>query len=347
MPLIDTLPPEQRRQLRQLRYRIANREYMRRTREARKLLCVGVDLLTEAGTCGRLVHAGYQRCVHCTRRRWWLLKHAFNDAEISISAMLEEHALRQRQARRRPRRRPRPRRTVRPRRSLPALVNRDGLADSPGAPAVSGSRSSTAGPRNRTRLRDEEPARAGAAAKAKAAVAVYARHCQAEPRRRGRKTGRLPHRSKPPATGVSWRGTGAQVHSSFCVFRNDRQPGIGNARFLPRGRQGCNAESARGPTSRCGLRSSCGAFDVRPPTSDIAARVRQVADRGRRPRTVATVQSALGPARCSSRRTSGPILVFEHQVHAGTEPRIRTSCTRWRTAGPPRLLLRVEPAVAA
>ena len=60
--------------------------------EVIELLCVGVDLPIEAGTCGRLVHAGYQRCIHCTRRRWWLLKHAFNDAEVSINAMLEEHA---------------------------------------------------------------------------------------------------------------------------------------------------------------------------------------------------------------------------------------------------------------
>ena len=92
MTLIDMLRPEQRQQLRRMRYRIANREYMRRIREQRKLLCVGVDLPIEAGTCGRLVHAGYQRCIHCTRRRWWLLKHAFNDAEVSISAMLDEHA---------------------------------------------------------------------------------------------------------------------------------------------------------------------------------------------------------------------------------------------------------------
>ena len=92
MTLIDMLRPEQRQQLRQLRYRIYNREYMRRIREQRKLLCVGVDLPIEAGTCGRLVHAGYQRCIHCTRRRWWLLKHAFNGAEVSINTMLEEHA---------------------------------------------------------------------------------------------------------------------------------------------------------------------------------------------------------------------------------------------------------------
>ena len=49
---------------------------MRRVREERKLLCVGVDLPIDAGTCGRFVHAGYQRCIHCTRRRWWLLTRA-------------------------------------------------------------------------------------------------------------------------------------------------------------------------------------------------------------------------------------------------------------------------------
>ena len=92
MKLIDLLPPEQRRDLRRLRYRIAKRRYMRRVREERKLLCVGVDLPIDAGTCGRLVHAGYQRCIHCTRRRWWLLNHAFNAAEVSITAMLEDHA---------------------------------------------------------------------------------------------------------------------------------------------------------------------------------------------------------------------------------------------------------------
>ena len=74
MTLIDLLRPEQRRHLRRLRYRLAKREYMRRVREERKLLCVGVDLPIDAGTCGRFVHAGYQRCIHCARRRWWLLK---------------------------------------------------------------------------------------------------------------------------------------------------------------------------------------------------------------------------------------------------------------------------------
>ena len=59
---------------------------MRHVREQRKLLRVGVDLPIDAGTCGRFVHAGYQRCVHCTRRRWWLLKQAFNAAADAPSA---------------------------------------------------------------------------------------------------------------------------------------------------------------------------------------------------------------------------------------------------------------------
>ena len=92
MKLIDLLPPQQRRELRRLRKRIAKRHYMRRVREERKLLCVGVDLPIDAGTCGRFVHAGYQRCIHCTRRRWWLLTRALNPAEVSISAMLEHRA---------------------------------------------------------------------------------------------------------------------------------------------------------------------------------------------------------------------------------------------------------------
>ena len=92
MKLIDLLPAEQRRDLRRLRKRIAKRLRMRRLREERKLLCAGVDLPIDAGTCGRFVHDGYQRCIHCTRRRWWLLNHALNPAEVSIAAILEEHA---------------------------------------------------------------------------------------------------------------------------------------------------------------------------------------------------------------------------------------------------------------
>ena len=92
MKLSDLLPAEQRRDLRRLRKRIAKRQYMRRVREERKLLCAGVDLPIDAGTCGRFVHAGYQRCIHCTRRRWWLLNCAFNSAEITVTAMLEHRA---------------------------------------------------------------------------------------------------------------------------------------------------------------------------------------------------------------------------------------------------------------
>ena len=94
MTLINMLRPKHRQLLRCLRKRLANREHMRRAREARKLCCVGVDLPIEAGTCGRLVHAESERCVHCTKRRWWLLNHALNNAEVAITAMLEDHASR-------------------------------------------------------------------------------------------------------------------------------------------------------------------------------------------------------------------------------------------------------------
>ena len=92
MKLIDLLRPQQRRDLRRMRKRIAKRLYMRRVREQRKLLCIGVDLPIDAGTCGRFVHDGYLRCILCTRRRWWLLTHACNPAEVSVTAMLEQHA---------------------------------------------------------------------------------------------------------------------------------------------------------------------------------------------------------------------------------------------------------------
>ena len=66
---------------------------MRRVREQRKLLCVGVDLPIDAGTCGRFVHDGYQRCIHCTRRPLVAAQsRSSTPAEVSISAMLEEHA---------------------------------------------------------------------------------------------------------------------------------------------------------------------------------------------------------------------------------------------------------------
>ena len=90
MTLINMLRSPHRQWLRGLRKRLANREHMRRAREARKLCCVVVDLPLEAGTCGRMVHAESQRYIHCTKRRWWLIRHALNDAEIAITAILED-----------------------------------------------------------------------------------------------------------------------------------------------------------------------------------------------------------------------------------------------------------------
>ena len=95
MPLVDLLRPEQRAWLRRLRKRIANRESMRRARADldRKLLCPGVDLPLEAGTCGRLIPRESSRCIRCFNRRRWLLKYAFNSAEFAIAALLEATAL--------------------------------------------------------------------------------------------------------------------------------------------------------------------------------------------------------------------------------------------------------------
>ena len=95
MPLIELLRPEQRAWLRRLRRRIANRELMRRTRADinRKLLCPGVDLPIEAGTCGRLIWPESSRCIYCHNRRTWLLKYAMNKAEVVITALLENAAL--------------------------------------------------------------------------------------------------------------------------------------------------------------------------------------------------------------------------------------------------------------
>ncbi|MYD86644.1 MAG: hypothetical protein F4137_07820 [Acidobacteria bacterium] len=90
MKLITMLPPQQQKLLRRLRKRLANRVHMRRVREARKLLCVGVDLPIEGGTCGRMVHAEAQRCIHCAKRRHWLLTHAMNQAEVAITSLLED-----------------------------------------------------------------------------------------------------------------------------------------------------------------------------------------------------------------------------------------------------------------
>ena len=94
MPLIELLRPEQRAWLRRLRKRIANRELMRRVRADidRKLLCPGVDLPIEAGTCGRLIAPESSRCIRCFNRRRWLLNYAFNQAEIVVTVQLETAA---------------------------------------------------------------------------------------------------------------------------------------------------------------------------------------------------------------------------------------------------------------
>ena len=91
MPLIDLLRPDQRQWLRRLRRRISNRENMRRYRAENrdKMLCSGVDLPIEAGTCGRLVWPAHELCYACHLRRQWLLNHALNPAEITVTALLE------------------------------------------------------------------------------------------------------------------------------------------------------------------------------------------------------------------------------------------------------------------
>ena len=95
MTLINVLRPAQRAILRRLRRRLANRELMRRIRADvnRKLLCPGVDLPIEAGTCGRLIWPESNRCIYCHNRRIWLVKHALNNAEIAITVLLENAAL--------------------------------------------------------------------------------------------------------------------------------------------------------------------------------------------------------------------------------------------------------------
>ena len=94
MPLIELVRPQQRDWLRKLRKRIANRELMRRVRADldRKLLCPGVDLPIEAGTCGRLIAPESSRCIRCLNRRRWLLNYAFNRAEVAVTALLEAAA---------------------------------------------------------------------------------------------------------------------------------------------------------------------------------------------------------------------------------------------------------------
>ena len=91
MPLIDLLRHDQRQWLRRLRRRISNRENMRRYRAENrdKMLCSGVDLPIEAGTCGRLVWPAHERCYACHLRRQWLLNHALNPAEITVTALLD------------------------------------------------------------------------------------------------------------------------------------------------------------------------------------------------------------------------------------------------------------------
>ena len=95
MPRIALLRPEQRARLRRLRRRIANRELMRSTRADidRKLLCPGVDLPIEVGTCGRLIPRQSSRCSRCHNRRRWLLNYAVDNAEVASAALLETAAL--------------------------------------------------------------------------------------------------------------------------------------------------------------------------------------------------------------------------------------------------------------
>ena len=91
MPLIDLLRPDQRAALRRLRKRIANRENMRRYRSDINYmqLCPGVDLPLEAGTCGRLIWPESTRCMACRKRRDWLVRHALNPVEVTLSALLD------------------------------------------------------------------------------------------------------------------------------------------------------------------------------------------------------------------------------------------------------------------
>ena len=92
MPLIDLLRPEQRAALKRLRRRVGNRENMRRYRsELRdRKLCSGVDLPLEAGTCGRWVCPGHERCYACYHRRRWLLDHAMTPYEIAVAGTLAD-----------------------------------------------------------------------------------------------------------------------------------------------------------------------------------------------------------------------------------------------------------------
>ena len=94
MSLIELLRPQQRDWLRKLRKWIANHELMRRVRADlnRKLLCPGVDLPIEAGTCGRLIAPESSRCIRCHNRRMGLLKYGLNQAEVAVTLLLETAA---------------------------------------------------------------------------------------------------------------------------------------------------------------------------------------------------------------------------------------------------------------
>ena len=92
MPLIALLRPEERAWLRRLRRRIVNRELMCSTRADvdGQLLCPGVDLPIDVGTCGRLIPRQSSRCHN---RHRWLLNYAVDNAEAASAALLETAAL--------------------------------------------------------------------------------------------------------------------------------------------------------------------------------------------------------------------------------------------------------------
>ena len=90
MQFIDTLRPEDRLALRRQRKRVANKLWMRRDREARKLLCSGVDLPSRRARAGAGCTPGPSVAFPCARRRRWLLDHALNAAEITTVALLED-----------------------------------------------------------------------------------------------------------------------------------------------------------------------------------------------------------------------------------------------------------------
>ena len=131
---------------------------MRGASEARKLCCVGVDLPLDAGTCGRMVHAESQRCIHCSshctkatlvadqaraqRRRGSLITAILED-DTSWRAIHDETLDDL------PGINPEPRRPLRYRRSLFALVGLCGLA----SPDLSSSATSRSHHRVRTRAR--------------------------------------------------------------------------------------------------------------------------------------------------------------------------------------------------